>query len=178
MGTINLNLFVAFDALLAERNVTRAAQRLGVTQSALSNSLRPRLFRERYVCIARRGHPTIKKRPSLRTWAETPHVIVSQKPGSAGSVDRVLAQKNLRRTIGVRVSHFLLVPEIVARTDFVAALSSRVVEAFARSLPLRTFLSPLPLPESHVGQIWHERLDSDPGHTWFRSLIAEVSRHV
>jgi DNA-binding transcriptional LysR family regulator len=38
--TVNLNLFVVFDALVAERNVTRAAKRLGVTQSAVSNALR------------------------------------------------------------------------------------------------------------------------------------------
>ncbi|NJO33925.1 MAG: LysR family transcriptional regulator [Rhodospirillales bacterium] len=36
----NLNLFVAFDALIAERSVSRAAKRIGVTQSAMSNALR------------------------------------------------------------------------------------------------------------------------------------------
>lgn len=40
IGAVNLNLFVTFDALLAERNVTRAARRLGLTQSAVSNALR------------------------------------------------------------------------------------------------------------------------------------------
>lgn len=37
---MNLNLLVSLDALLSERNVTRAAKRLGVTQSAMSHSLR------------------------------------------------------------------------------------------------------------------------------------------
>lgn len=37
---IDLNLLVAFDALARERNVTRAAQQLGMTQSALSHALR------------------------------------------------------------------------------------------------------------------------------------------
>jgi DNA-binding transcriptional LysR family regulator len=36
----NLNLFVAFDALIAHGNVSRAARQVGVTQSAMSNSLR------------------------------------------------------------------------------------------------------------------------------------------
>ena len=36
----DLNLLLAFDALLVERNVTRAAQRLNVTQSAMSASLK------------------------------------------------------------------------------------------------------------------------------------------
>lgn len=40
LGGINLNLLMALDALLAEGNVTHAAERLGVTQSAMSHSLR------------------------------------------------------------------------------------------------------------------------------------------
>ncbi|MEZ4297796.1 MAG: LysR family transcriptional regulator [Polyangiaceae bacterium] len=40
MGAMNLNLLAALDALLAEGSVTRAAQRMGVTQSAMSHSLR------------------------------------------------------------------------------------------------------------------------------------------
>jgi len=36
----NLNLFVAFDALLEHGSVSRAARHVGVTQSAMSNSLR------------------------------------------------------------------------------------------------------------------------------------------
>src|SRR4051794_16995009 len=40
LSGINLNLVVALDALLTEANVTKAAARVGVTQSAMSHSLR------------------------------------------------------------------------------------------------------------------------------------------
>src|ERR1051325_11327592 len=36
----NLNLFVAFDALMTHCSVSRAAKHVGITQSAMSNSLR------------------------------------------------------------------------------------------------------------------------------------------
>ncbi len=36
---IDLNLLIALDALLAERNVTRAAERMHITQSAMSGVL-------------------------------------------------------------------------------------------------------------------------------------------
>ena len=39
-GAIDLNLLLALDALLLERNVTRAAARVGLTQSAMSHKLR------------------------------------------------------------------------------------------------------------------------------------------
>lgn len=40
LRTVDLNLLVALDVLLTERNVSRAAARLGVTQSALSHALK------------------------------------------------------------------------------------------------------------------------------------------
>jgi DNA-binding transcriptional LysR family regulator len=39
LAAIDLNLLVAFDALARERSVTRAAERVGVTQSAMSHAL-------------------------------------------------------------------------------------------------------------------------------------------
>lgn len=40
LGSVDLNLLKVLDALIAERNVTRAGQRLGRTQPAVSNALR------------------------------------------------------------------------------------------------------------------------------------------
>lgn len=40
LARVDLNLLVAFDALAREQNVTRAAARVGVTQSAMSHALR------------------------------------------------------------------------------------------------------------------------------------------
>jgi len=39
VNNVDLNLLRAFDAMAGERNVTRAAQRMGLSQSALSHSL-------------------------------------------------------------------------------------------------------------------------------------------
>ena len=39
LRSVNLNLLLAFDALITERSVTRAAKRVGVTQSSMSSSL-------------------------------------------------------------------------------------------------------------------------------------------
>jgi len=295
---VNLNLLAAFDALLEARNVTRAASKMGVTQSAMSNSLahlrllfedplfrrtprgieptpralelgepvrrglaaferalaprsfEPRtasrafvlatsdyvefvllppllkrlarespgvrlevrpwglqqvpkslqsgevdlmigfydelpphhaetlLFDEDYVCIARKGHPGLGRKPTLKSWLAQKHVLVSQRANSPGTVDRALAARNLERTIGARVSHFLLVPTLVAQTDLVAAVNARVATAFADSLELRVFAPPLRLPKGRVGQVWHEQLEHDPAQRWFRQLIVEECRKL
>ncbi|HET7543428.1 MAG TPA: LysR family transcriptional regulator [Polyangiaceae bacterium] len=136
------------------------------------------LFDENYVCIARKGHPGLGRKPTLKSWLAQKHVLVSQQGSSPGSVDRALAARNLKRTIGARVSHFLLVPTLVARTDLVAAVNARVATAFADSLGLRVFAPPLPLPKGRIGQVWHEQLEHDPAQRWFRRVIAEECRQL
>lgn len=136
------------------------------------------LFDEAYVCIARKGHTGLGRKPTLEAWLRQKHVLVSQLGDSPGSVDRALAARRLRRIIGARVSHFLLVPMLVARTDMVAALSARVASAFAEPLGLRTFAPPLPLPKGRIGQVWHEQLEHDPGHRWLRTLIADECQRL
>src|SRR5437868_12441628 len=39
LGAIDLNLLVVFDSVMQERNVTRAGQRLGLSQPAMSHAL-------------------------------------------------------------------------------------------------------------------------------------------
>ena len=93
-------------------------------------------------------------------------------------MDKALAARGLERIIGARVSHFLLVPTLIARTDMVAAVDARVATAFASPLGLRVFAPPLPLPKGRIGQVWHEQLDRDPGHRWFRELIRDECRKL
>jgi DNA-binding transcriptional LysR family regulator len=133
------------------------------------------LFDDEYVCVVRRNHPTVKAKLTLSQYLKLSHVLVSSRSDSPGSVDRALAAQGKTRTIGARVSHFMTVPVLVARTDFVAALDRRVAEVFAAPLGLKLFKPPLALPKGTVGQVWHEQQHSEPGHRWLRDLIAEVS---
>jgi DNA-binding transcriptional LysR family regulator len=133
------------------------------------------LFDEDYVCVVRRGHPRVKQRLTLARWLELGHVLVSQRADSPGSVDRALAALGKRRRVAVRVSHFSMVPFLIAKTDLVAALSRRVAAPFAAPLRLRLLPPPVPLPRGRVGQVWHEQTDADPGHRWFRELVLRVS---
>lgn len=294
----NLNLFVAFDALVAENSVSRAAKRVGITQSAMSSALRqlrgvfndplflrtshgiaptqrtrelavpirealrllegsmnpagfeasestrtfvlitsdyvefvllPRLlrqlrksapgvrlqtlpwghhhvpeelsrgsadlmigyynkvppnhreailFEERYACIVRKGHPLVRRDLTLKTYVSLRHIMVSQSVGATSGIDHVLAKAGHSRDIALRVSHFLNVPALVASSDMVAALSRRVVEPFAKMLPLQIFEPPLRLRPSRVGMVWHNSVEQDPAHRWFRGLIIEACAQV
>jgi DNA-binding transcriptional LysR family regulator len=138
------------------------------------------LFSDEYVCVVRRGHPALrgKGKLTLAKYLELSHVLVSSHGDSPGSVDRALAALGKKRRIGARVSHFLTVPVLVAKTDFVAALDRRVAEVFAAPLGLQLCRPPLALPKGTVGQVWHEQQHSDPAHRWLRALVADVCRSL
>ena len=71
--TVDLNLLKAFDALLQERNVTKAAQRLSVTQPAMSamlNRLRDSFGDPLFVRVQHGIEPTVRAlalMPSVKT---------------------------------------------------------------------------------------------------------------
>lgn len=135
-----------------------------------------RLLEDEYVCVVRRSHPRVKGKLTLARYLELEHVLVSARSNSPGSVDRALAALGKKRRVGARVSHFLSVPPLVARTDLVAALDRRVAEVFAGPLGLRLLPPPLKLPRGVIGQVWHQQQDRDPAQRWLRQSISDVAR--
>jgi DNA-binding transcriptional LysR family regulator len=134
------------------------------------------LFEDRFVCVARRGHPQVRGKLTLATYVKLPHVLVSHQPDGRGVVDDALARRGLTRTVVLRVSHFLLVPAIIAGTDYVAALSEHVARPFAKAWPLQLLPPPLPLPVGDVSVVWHERTHASPAHAWLRGVISETAK--
>lgn len=67
LRSVDLNLLVALDALLTERHVTRAAERVGLSQPAMSNALgRLRhLFKDELLVRTARGMQTTPRAESL-----------------------------------------------------------------------------------------------------------------
>jgi DNA-binding transcriptional LysR family regulator len=132
------------------------------------------LFEERFVCLVREGHPRVKKRLDLRTYTSLPHVFVAPRGTPGGVVDTVLGNLGKSRRVAVGVPQFLLAPHLVASSDFVVTIGSRVAEAFARLLPLRVLEPPVELPRFKMQLAWHERQHHDPAQRWLRAQLVEL----
>src|SRR6185503_16711527 len=101
-------------------------------------------------------------------------LLIAPSGRGGGIVDEVLASRGLRRRVALVVSHFMVAPLVVARSDLVLTLPMRVAETFARFVPLETLEPPVELPRFTLVQSWHERRQEDPAHAWLRGLLAEV----
>ncbi|MES1207907.1 MAG: LysR family transcriptional regulator [Pseudomonadota bacterium] len=136
------------------------------------------LFDDHFVFVARQGHPRVRGRINLATYTKLAHVLVSHEPNARGIVDDALAQRGLSRQVVLRLSHFLLVPAVIAGTDYVAALSEAVARPFARTLPLQVLKMPLEVGTGTVRMIWHGRTAASPPHAWFRGVVQEVGAEI
>ncbi len=151
---------------------------IGFYADVPANHREQKLFHDQFVCIVRRNHPDVGKRLTLKTYVRLQHILVTAEPGSAGVADAALAALGLSRHVALRLSPFLMVPPVGATTDYVAAVSRRVAETFARLYPLRLLPPPLTLPRGTVGQVWHERTHASPAHAWLRQVIGELSAEI
>lgn len=144
--------------------------------SSIPSALHHHLLRhETFACIARRGHPAVRSRLTLKRFTEAGHVLVTpvERPGTV--IDTALSDQGLGRRVAFRTPHSLMAPLIVARTDLIATLPRTVATTFARLLPLNVFSPPLDAPGFPVHMIWHPRSHEHAPHRWLRRVIMDLA---
>lgn len=130
------------------------------------------LFAERYVLVGRAGHPRLRTPPTREQFCELDQVIVSPDGGGfSGITDTLLAEAGLARRVVLSVPHFLFVISVLASTDLVAMLPSRLVR---NSSALQVVEPPVVVPGYEMAMLWHERSHRDPAHRWLREYITDA----
>jgi DNA-binding transcriptional LysR family regulator len=131
------------------------------------------LYSEGFVSVVRRDHPRVGAQLTLDVFCELDHVFVSPAGGGfAGQTDEVLAGLGRSRNVCLSVPHFLLVPEIVARSDMIAVLPERLARGYADRL--RILRSPIEIPGFTIAEAWHERVHRDPAQAWLRQALVHI----
>ena len=129
------------------------------------------LFDERYVVIARHGHPVIKGSIDIEQLCALTHIAVSPRGGGfAGPTDVALGAIGRQRRVGLSTASFLIVPELVVRSDQIALVPERLVRG--RSRDLQIIDPPIDVTGFTLGLVWHERADAEPAQVWLRSQLA------
>lgn len=135
------------------------------------------LCTEGFACAARKGHPLIDGAIDLKTYIETPHVLITLGDDAAPTwVDQALAKVGKKRHVALRVRYFMAAPLIVARSDLLLTGPSMLIRYFAELAPLQVLRPPIELPTYPEEAYWHERFDDDAAHTWLRSCVKKAAR--
>jgi DNA-binding transcriptional LysR family regulator len=166
-------LLVAFENTARALAVEQVDFAIGYLPGVAAQTESASIFTERYVCMFRPGHPIIGKTLSLEKFQQCGHVMVSS-PFSRLNVFVDILAEQFRHNMALQVVHFTSVPAIVAQTDLVVTLPSRVARIFASTHRLRTLPVPLKIPSYEVRLHWHARTAGDLGHQWMRELMVRV----
>lgn len=136
-----------------------------------------RLFRERFVHIARKGHPALRGPLTAARLRTLPHALVNPTGTlHAVVVEKALTSPRVRAPIALRVGSFLSLGPIIADTDLVAVVPSNLAQLVAAHLPLRLVQPPIQIPGFDLEMAWHRRYHRDPGSLWLRRLFGELFR--
>ena len=132
-----------------------------------------RLFRHRYVCLFRQGHPLDKGRITLQEFSKADHVVVVAAGTGHQRVDAVLDDAVPRR-VRLRVPHFVAVGHILKDSDMIATVPERFALRCAEPFGLTYVPHPVKLPEIAINVFWHAKFHREPGNQWLRTLIFET----
>jgi DNA-binding transcriptional LysR family regulator len=166
-------LLVSFENTLRALAAEQVDFAIGYLPGLAPHTESASIFTERFVCMFRPGHPFIRKTLSLDKFQRCGHVMVSSSFSRLNVFVDILAEK-FRRNMALQVVHFTSVPAIVAQTDLVVTLPSRVARIFASTHHLRSLPVPLDIPSFQVRLHWHARAENDRGHQWMRELMVRV----
>lgn len=137
-----------------------------------------RVFQERYVVMARRGHPATADGLSLQSFLQASHIAYLPTAAShhtlESTLDREFAQQGIKRHVAVQVAHSLGLSSIVASTDLIATIPSRLGQAFSDLVDVELFELPLNIPRIDIKQYWHARFHQDPAIQWLRAQFQQL----
>jgi len=133
-----------------------------------------KLYDERFVVAQRKSHPRGTASFELDTYCALEHVLVSTSGGSFfGFMDEHLEALGRRRRVALSVQHFTLVPELLARTDYLATLPYRLIARYRDRVDL--FELPFEARGFSMHAAWHPRNHADPALVWLRETVAALS---
>ncbi|MTI42141.1 DNA-binding transcriptional LysR family regulator [Roseibium hamelinense] len=138
----------------------------------LENVASQALFQDRQVCLMRKGHPLAAKTLSLEDYAGATHALLSITGKGGGRIDDILNEHGLKRTIALRVAHFMTISAVIAPTDLIITVPEMLAaQVMTEDLELVAPPKELGMPHFSVSQIWHQRFTKDPAHQWLRRMI-------
>jgi DNA-binding transcriptional LysR family regulator len=164
------------EMLLEQRAIDVA---LGVFQPLPRQTMQVPLMQEHFVGVCRRGHPAISQGTiSAETFANLPQALFTLRRDDVGEIDKVLAQHNLQRRVVLAIPYLLVLPGIIAESDLVAAIPSRLAKQFADRGILSIFELPVKTEPWVISMVWSTLSNQDRANCWLREMLQRLCQDI
>lgn len=132
------------------------------------------LYSDRFVLLARYGHPALDGDLDIATFAAFSQALVSPRGGGFhGPVDDALAQFGFERHVTLSLPRFTILPQYLERSELIAAVPLRFAELPAIQACCGWRDLPVYVPPFTMKLVWHPTRNSDPAGQWLRKRAIE-----
>ena len=147
---------------------------VGLLPSLTTGFFQRRLFKQRYVCLFRQGHPRAHNPITLAQFKSLSHVGVTSANTGHGEVVDWMERKGIQRHIQLHVPHFVAVGHILQSSDLIATVPERFAQKCAAPFQLETSPLPFKLPDIAINLFWHAKYNREPANMWLRQLMVDL----
>lgn len=162
------------DALAEDLSAGRIDFAVGNLPGLAATTRSQLLFGEHYTCLMSDAHPSIGAAMTLEEFALVRHIMVASPASGHRLIDGVLSQQGISRNVVARVPQFTILPQLLAQSDLIVVLPSRVANLYVAQGGLKAVPLPVTLPDFEVRVHWHARQDSIPAHRWMLTQVLET----
>ncbi|REE06550.1 LysR family transcriptional regulator [Paraburkholderia sp. BL27I4N3] len=137
-----------------------------------------RLFEENYVALLRAGPSSIKETLTSAQFLDADHLIYTPTAGShakfEAALDAIFKEHGKTRSVAMQVAHSVSLDRIIASSNMVACIPSRLAQTLSGRTDVRSCPLPFDIPPMDIVQLWHAQFQKDDGHRWLRTLVYEL----
>jgi DNA-binding transcriptional LysR family regulator len=137
------------------------------------------LFVDHYVCLVDRANPALMDgQLSWEAFTALPHAVCDFGQAHLTPADRRLHELGFMRAPRVKTASFMPLPSVVAGTDLVSIVPSRLAERLGPVTGTIGVEAPFGRVDIIETMWWHPAHNSDPSHVWFReTLLGSLTAH-
>ncbi len=152
---------------------------LGLFGEADDNFIQKPFFTDTYSLISRKNHPILRHPVNLDSYLSCDHALVSLSRSDKGIVDQILGQKGLERRVVAVLPFFVPAIALVASTDIVSVIPSRLAQLYAGPMSLEIHDPPVAIRPVKISSLRHRRSHGDQLiETIERTIMPEVAQSI
>ncbi len=134
------------------------------------------LFTDDFVCIVWREHPLVGETLDVDTYLSQKHVTTAfGVAGRDSHFERFLKEHGICLQVALSMPNFVLLPECVVGTPYVATIHSRMARLLSPDLPLKILPAPISVPQIVENLQWHSLRQHDKSTIWMRNFLLQAA---
>nr|WP_053000300.1 LysR family transcriptional regulator [Sphingomonas sp. Y57] len=133
------------------------------------------LFSDEFVCVVDKNHPDIGDTIDLDQYCQAKHAVVQFNSRGMTIIQDAWIKHQLDIQVAIRAASFASLVFMLPGTRLVATVQRRIANALKSLIDVKVLQSPIPIEQLHETLNWHGRNDSNPAHSFMRSVFAEAA---